>query len=118
MQSTPPVIIVVSILAALWFIRMSRQVATTQPNRGRAFLCASVAVAVLAINGIVNYLGIDMTAWQTVVSAVAMAGMAGAGFFLVRAALRGEAAQLQQEAKRQAAQYRQERDHDTPDKRP
>ena len=116
MQSTPPVIIVVSILAALWFIRMSRQVATTQPNRGRAFLCASVAVAVLALNGIFGYVGMDMTAGQTVVSALAMAGMAGAGFFLVRAALRGEAAQLQQEAKRQAARYRQERDNDTPDK--
>lgn len=117
MQSTPPVMIVVSIIAAFWFIRMSRQVAATQPNRGRAFLCASVAVTVLAINGVLGYVGIDMTAWQNVVSALAMAGMAGAGVFLVRAALRGEAAQLQQEAKRQAARFRQENDHDTSDPR-
>ncbi len=117
MQTTPPVMIVVSIIAALWLIRMSRQVASTQPNRGWAFLCGSVAVSVLALNGIAGYVGVDTTTWQSVVGAAAMAAMVGAGFFLVRAALRGEAVQLQQEAKRQAARYREEHDHDTPDKR-
>ncbi len=114
-MSAIPMNVVVGIIAAIVLLRLSRGMAARQPNRSRALLSAAIAVLIMAVYGIAGALGVDTAGWQTPISVLAMVGMGVAGFFLVRAALRGEAAQLAEEAKRQAAEYRRTRESEQSD---
>ena len=114
-MSAIPMNVVVGIIAAIVLLRLSRGMAARQPNRSRALLSAAIAVLIMAVYGIAGAFGVDTASWQTPISVLALLGMGVAGFFLVRSALRGEAAQIAAEAKRQAAEYRRERESEQSD---
>jgi hypothetical protein len=99
--------VIVSVVATLLLGQMSRRAQINgQVNRAWAMRAATAAAAILAVNGIARLFGLAVDGVQPIIAAVAFGCMAVAGFFLVRAALKGEAVQLQIAAQQQAEEFK------------
>lgn len=99
--------VIVSVVATLLLGQMSRRAQMNgQVNRAWAMRAATVAAAILAVNGMARLFGLAVDSVQPIIAAVAFGCMAVAGFFLVRAALKGEAVQLQIAAQQQAEEFK------------
>jgi ABC-type nickel/cobalt efflux system permease component RcnA len=99
--------VIVSVIATLLLGQMSRRAQINgQVNRAWAMRAATAAAAILAVNGLARLLGLAVDSVQPIIAAVAFGCMAVAGFFLVRAALKGEAVQLQIAAQQQAEEFK------------
>ncbi|MBM4412265.1 MAG: hypothetical protein FJ040_02285 [Chloroflexi bacterium] len=110
-METNPFSLLLSVFAMFFLARLSTVARTNnQPNRSRAFLSASGAATILTVNGIMRYLQIEIID-QTVVAGAAFILFAVTGFYLVRAALKGEAVHIRQKAAEQAEEFK--RQHDT-----
>ena len=98
---------IVSVLATLLLGQMSRSAQRNgQVNRAWAMRAATVAAAILAVNGTARLFGLAVDSVQPIIAAVAFGCMAVAGFFLVRAALKGEAVQIKIAAQQQAEEFK------------
>lgn len=99
--------VIVSVVATVLLALMSRRAQISgQVNRMWAMRAATIASAILAINGTARLLNLAVENVQPIIAAVAFGCMAVAGFFLVRAALKGEAVQVQAEARQQAEEFK------------
>ena len=99
--------VIVSVVATFLLGQMSRRAQINgQINRAWAMRAAMGAAAILAVNGIARLLGLAVDAVQPIIATVAFGCMAVAGFFLVRAALKGEAVQIKIAAQQQAEEFK------------
>ena len=88
-------------------IRMRKNaLALGQKNRATAFFSAMVAGLILFLNAAVRMQTDVLEPYQTVIAIISFTPILIAGGFLVRAALKGEATQMQAEAKRQAEAFK------------
>jgi multisubunit Na+/H+ antiporter MnhG subunit len=113
-----PFSLLLSVFAMFFLARLSTVARTNnQPNRSKAFLSAAGAAMVLTVNGVMHYL--NLTVIDPMVIAVTAFILFGVtGFYLVRAALKGEAVQIKQAAARQAEEFKRknERTNENSDK--
>ncbi|MFM2032475.1 MAG: hypothetical protein RLZZ297_1240 [Chloroflexota bacterium] len=120
-QPTTTQLIVMVVVVIVLVMMRRKAVELGQPNRANAFIAALVAAVVLGINTAVRLAGIDIEAYQSSVAIVAFAPIAIAAYFLIQAALKGEANRIAPEVQRQADAFKQpkqppqERDDSTPD---
>jgi uncharacterized protein YjaZ len=114
-----PFSLLLSLFALFVLVRLSTVARTNnQPNRSKAFMSAAGAATVLTVNGVMRYVFGDGVIDQTIVAGTAFILFGVTGFHLVRAALKGEAVQIRQEAAQQAEEFKRknERANENSDK--
>ncbi len=113
-----PFSLLLSVFAMFVLARLSTVARTNkQPNRSKAFMSAAGAATVLTVNGVMRYVFGDVVD-QTIVAGTAFILFGVTGFYLVRAALKGEAVQIKQAAAQQAEEFKRknERANENSDK--
>lgn len=114
-----PFSLLLSLFAMFVLARLSTIARTNkQQNRSKAFMSAAGAATVLTVNGVMRYAFGDSVIDQTIVAGTAFILFGVTGFYLIRAALKGEAVQIKQAAAQQAEEFKRknERTNENSDK--
>lgn len=112
-----PFSLLLSLFAMFILARLSTVARTNgQPNRSKAFMSAAGAATVLTVNGVLRYMFGEVVD-QMVIAGTAFILFGVTGVFLMRAALKGEALQIKQDATKQAEEFKRqnERSHENSD---
>lgn len=108
MQQPSPTQLILLLCVVLILAMMRRKaIALQQPNRANAFVAAQAAAVILFVNAGARLLHLGIEPYQSSVAIVAFAPIAIAAFFLVQAALKGEATRIAPEVRRQADAFKQ-----------
>ncbi len=107
MQQPSMFSLVAMCVVVIVLIRMRKNALSMgQPNRAKAFLSAMIAGFILFLNAAIRMQTDYIEQYQSTIAIIAFTPILIAGAFLVRAALRGEATQIQSEARKQADAFK------------
>ena len=108
MQQPTTFSLIAMCIVVIVLIRMRKNaLAVGQHNRARAFFSAMIAGIILFFNAAIRMQTDFLEPYQSGIAIVAFTPILIAGVFLVRAALRGEATQIQAEVQKQADAFKQ-----------